>query len=282
MSLSSTQQRLLNLYRRHGSRGPVVAVTLLSVATSLFVTSIVMTMVVDLDSAEPGTLEVSLLIAGGIPLVVAPLSVRVITDLLARLDQAYLQVAALSVTDPLTGVANRRGFFGHAANALVDENQDEVVLAGMLDLDKFKQLNDQHGHHAGDQALLRVAELLREAVEPYGLVGRMGGDEFAFLAAGTPAEMGALEHVVRDRCSSFTVGTELAVRASLGVSSPQDGDNIDTLLARADSDLYRAKAARSTGLINARIARETGTVVLEQGAVGSGGHARHGSREPRY
>src|SRR3546814_4200103 len=97
-------------------------------------------------------------------------------------------MTALSMTDPLTGLNNRRGFVD-SLEALVA--QDATKATGALfyiDLDNFKQVNDTHGHQTGDEALLEVAALMKEQIRGGDLAGRLGGDEFALFLCGIGRE----------------------------------------------------------------------------------------------
>jgi diguanylate cyclase (GGDEF)-like protein/PAS domain S-box-containing protein len=146
--------------------------------------------------------------------------------------------------DPLTGLLNRRGF--EAALAAHVARARRYGAAGALlvvDLDGFKDVNDSHGHHAGDALLVACAEGLAERVRETDVLARLGGDEFAVLL---PVETGpravvvaeALVAVVRER------GAAVGVTASIGVAT-LDGEvvSVDELLVRADRAMYEAKAA---------------------------------------
>lgn len=86
--------------------------------------------------------------------------------------------------DPLTGLGNRRYFRGECARLeLASARDDRILLCGVIDVDDFKSVNDQHGHAAGDEVLRIVAEALASAVRPYDITARLGGDEFAFCLA---------------------------------------------------------------------------------------------------
>lgn len=150
--------------------------------------------------------------------------------------------------DPLTGLANRRG---------LDRVLDEACAGGqalgllLLDLDGFKQVNDRHGHHGGDDLLKQVAARLQGVTRPGDVVARLGGDEFAIVVRGTD-DVAVLSDVA-DRALSvlqapFTVlGQFASVGASVGVAvmSAQDSERwtVETLKRSADQALYGAKRA---------------------------------------
>src|SRR3954471_2715196 len=145
-----------------------------------------------------------------------------------------------SRTDPLTGSLNRRGFQQAGATLLAGVSRfGHPATLVLLDLDRFKDFNDAHGHAAGDELLCWVVHRMRGALRPTDSVARMGGDEFALLLAG--ADRTAAETAVG------RVREELAarVRVSCGMASaPAEGDHLDALYQRADAELYDTKRAR--------------------------------------
>jgi diguanylate cyclase (GGDEF)-like protein/PAS domain S-box-containing protein len=149
-------------------------------------------------------------------------------------------LATASRTDPLTGCLNRRGFQerADAELAAIERNGLGGAIL-MLDIDKFKPVNDVFGHAAGDELLCWVANTLQRSVRPSDAIGRLGGDEFAVLLA----EIGPDE--ARDRATA--IGEALAERApaSLGVALyPEDGTDVETLTRRADTRLYGTRRTR--------------------------------------
>jgi diguanylate cyclase (GGDEF)-like protein len=154
--------------------------------------------------------------------------------------------------DGLTGLANRAVFAERMEQALADaaERGGPVGLF-FVDLDRFKAVNDECGHHAGDELLCRVAERLLETVRAGDTVARLGGDEFAIVLSGVDgnAEVeAAAQRVSRAFEEPFEVGDELlSLGASVGQAVwPEDADEIEALMRHADAAMYRAKrAARS-------------------------------------
>ena len=148
-------------------------------------------------------------------------------------------------TDDLTGLLNRRAFH-QRLDALVHEARRSSRPLGLvlIDLDHFKQVNDQHGHHTGDTALVAVADALRDSVREHDVVARVGGEEFALLLPDTePDASFAIAERARRRVASQT---ELALRltVSAGLASyPVDGADSAALLRAADGALYDAKHA---------------------------------------
>ncbi|GIE74920.1 hypothetical protein Aph02nite_08700 [Actinoplanes philippinensis] len=150
------------------------------------------------------------------------------------------RLADSSRTDPLTGCLNRRGFDERVAAELADaERGDGPVTLVLLDLDHFKEVNDTHGHRAGDELLAWTGQELRADLRAHDAVGRLGGDEFAMLLPGTDA---ADAEIVVDRLRQRLRG---CAPASLGSATfPGDAADFAGLLVAADQRLYRDKAAR--------------------------------------
>lgn len=164
------------------------------------------------------------------------------------------------LTDELTVRVARDGLTGCLNHsALIDRLELEVTRAHresrslgfvMMDLDDFKAANDTHGHVAGDELLTALGAELNQAVRPYDLVGRVGGDEFAIVVPNTEeGEVRRLADRVRRRLTA--VGSPLGVGISVGVAVLGPGDDARTLRQRADQALYASKRSdppRSTAI----------------------------------
>ncbi|HKT80353.1 MAG TPA: sensor domain-containing diguanylate cyclase, partial [Vicinamibacterales bacterium] len=159
-----------------------------------------------------------------------------------------------SLTDPLTGLPNTRFMFMHLTRELSRAHRlkTEVSLL-VMDLDNFKEINDTHGHHVGDRALREVAGVLRAGIRPYDICVRYAGDEFIVVlsgCSGEEAERKRLELQTAVDALRFepVAGKLLAVGVSIGAAVfPHDGDTYETLLATADSRMYRDKTRRKRG-----------------------------------
>ena len=145
--------------------------------------------------------------------------------------------------DALTGLPNR---------VLLRERVDAALATGkafallVIDLDHFKQVNDNLGHAAGDALLKEVAGRLTRGVRPHDTVCRLGGDEFAVLLADAAAAEPTAARLRELMCEPTTIdGEPVAVGGSVGIASyPTDGRDLDELLRHADAEMYRAKTAR--------------------------------------
>jgi diguanylate cyclase len=166
---------------------------------------------------------------------------------LASLRKSNEALSAQSLTDPLTGLPNRRALVLELARMLARAARTATrVQVAFVDLDGFKTINDEHGHDIGDRFLLHIAHRLRAGVRIGDYAGRFGGDEFVVIAPGDEADRLG-ERVARSTATTFRHG---AVDidypgASVGVvvSGPGEAD-AEALLARADAAMYAVKKAR--------------------------------------
>ena len=167
-----------------------------------------------------------------------------------KVEQALLQsnkeLASLSITDPLTGVNNRRGFFEKSNVALSQAwREDTNVSLLMLDLDNFKRINDQYGHPAGDETLRQLALILDQQKREHDVVGRVGGEEFAILLVGSDREHASnfseriLQRVRQLRIQVQDTQTQFGFTVSIGVAEVKD--SLDDAWRLADTALYHAK-----------------------------------------
>lgn len=153
------------------------------------------------------------------------------------------ELEQLSATDGLTGIYNRMRFnelLEHYLQKSIRSHHDFGLV--MFDIDHFKQINDRYGHLKGDEALKWVAELTRQSVRSSDVVARWGGEEFALLLPDTDLEGSqTLAENLRKNIAAGRHGPDEPLSASFGVTVYSEGDSLETLLARADEALYRAK-----------------------------------------
>lgn len=152
------------------------------------------------------------------------------------------ELIRLAETDPLTGVYNRRAFFDRARLAAEQGGRPARISAILADIDHFKRINDEHGHDVGDVAIKAMAELIAGA----GIGGRLGGEEFGIVLPGCSLdEATARAERLREAVQALRIrGSRHAINftSSFGVSTWVEGDDVTTLLKRADLALYAAKS----------------------------------------
>ena len=181
----------------------------------------------------------------------------------AQLEAANRQLREASYTDPLTGLGNRRALYDTVGRLLSEARAAEAAppqfAIMMVDLDRLKPINDQHGHEAGDRVLLQVGEILKRVSRSSDQVVRWGGDEFLLLCQGADMDAAAdLAERIRASVSKqiFRVGEGVAARTSCSIGfsvfplipGAHDRGSFEESLAVADAALYGAKTQRNTWL----------------------------------
>jgi diguanylate cyclase (GGDEF)-like protein len=156
------------------------------------------------------------------------------------------QMESIATSDPLTGVLNRRGFERDAARRLTDSADDATGALLYIDLNDFKQINDEFGHEIGDQLLTIASERLRKSLRSCDIIGRPGGDEFVALVPDVDSEVAGklaarLTNALED---TYIIGRQqLRCAASIGLALyPKNANTLTGLLREADQAMYRAKA----------------------------------------
>lgn len=166
-----------------------------------------------------------------------------VLELIASLEELVDSARELANRDPLTGVANRRTLFAHGEALFLS---DDILSVLLIDVDRFKDVNDTHGHFVGDEVLRILVERCRRAVRDTDLVSRFAGDEFVILLPNTPyaeAERvaGRLSSHIRSTPFATSRG-ELPISVSVGVASREPTDlTMQEIMARADAAMYRFK-----------------------------------------
>ncbi|MCR9199122.1 MAG: diguanylate cyclase [Planctomycetaceae bacterium] len=164
-----------------------------------------------------------------------------------RQSREYVELKLAATRDALTGVANRGQLETQLRHLLDDYHNHEgarSLSAIFLDVDKFKKINDTHGHNAGDQVLVDLTRLLQHETYSGEVIARYGGEEFVVLCPDTDLEAAVRRaERLRDAITKSSIGgiSGLSVTSSFGVSTAHVGDTVQTLLERADACLYRAK-----------------------------------------
>lgn len=186
-------------------------------------------------------------------LILAPIILGPLVHMAVRLDSLCERLRQAALTDPLTGLANRRAFFEEAAARLrYAPGGPEAPLYAilMIDADRFKDINDRHGHETGDAALAhlagRICDSLARAGEEAPLIARLGGEEFIVLLTGVTAAGARLAaEVICEGIRSTTMtfrDQRLSMTVSIGVWVGS-GRSLDQALSLADRAVYAAKAA---------------------------------------
>jgi len=166
-------------------------------------------------------------------------SFSVVTYLIFKLELALEEAKTDAFLDPLTGVLNRRALAQFAHRFLPRVSPDVVVI---IDCDGFKRVNDQYGHRAGDHILQMLAKLLEAETRHSDMVVRMGGDEFALILSDADPQiagrvLGRVEATFRQQMQD--AGYECSI--SIGIAESEEAADLDELLHRADTAMYRQK-----------------------------------------
>ncbi len=155
---------------------------------------------------------------------------------------------SLAVTDPLTGLLNRRTIGERTAEMISSAQRKQKSIAFMmLDLDNFKNINDMHGHSAGDAVLKQVADRLSKVLPPQNLLARLGGDEFACAFIFDPEQPKMVERIADDLIEAIATpivenGISLEVTTSIGIARyDSESEGVDVLMRRADIAMYSSK-----------------------------------------
>lgn len=140
-------------------------------------------------------------------------------------------------TDGLTGVFNRRYFLRTLENTTADTKKEFAIA--IVDIDNMKEINDNFGHHKGDEVLQRMARTIKEGIRQTDLVARLGGDEFGIIFANISGDHQVLLQRLRKQLDTS------GIAASFGLACyPKDANDVENLIAVADARMYRQKKTR--------------------------------------
>ncbi|WP_397433541.1 putative bifunctional diguanylate cyclase/phosphodiesterase [Pseudomonas chlororaphis] len=167
---------------------------------------------------------------------------------MSEVRHLHQQLEYQAVTDPLTGLLNRRGFYQTVESVLLrSERSGKSLVLLYLDLDGFKRVNDSLGHDAGDRVLRWVSEQMKACLRSFDILARMGGDEFtALLELEFPEQAAKISEKLIERISICQQidGLDVALGASIGIAIyPDCGSNLDGLMRAADIAMYESKRA---------------------------------------
>jgi diguanylate cyclase (GGDEF)-like protein len=190
------------------------------------------------------------------PIAITPKTVQDILAYVAEKEQSLsdlrgrvAELERLLETDELTGLLNRRGFDAAARRTLAGATRyGETGVLALIDLDRFKNVNDDHGHAAGDAALRLIGQILAENIRATDYAARLSGDEFAILwvravPSALPQRIRTLKRRL-DRALLEWDEATIPLRASVGTAAYDKTTSLEDLMRRADKAMYRQKHAR--------------------------------------
>jgi len=165
-----------------------------------------------------------------------------------RLQNELAQTSEMVRHDPLTGALNRKGLDeAYDREVARARRRNAPMCIALLDVDNFKQLNDRHGHQVGDEALVHLARVIREALRPNDTLARYGGEEFLVLLPDTDEDdaLNALVRLQRELTKKFFMNNneKLLVTFSAGVTTVREEEDSKETIGRADAAMYQAKKA---------------------------------------
>lgn len=209
---------------------------------------------IPLEERDRGVTQTAIVLAAlwlGLLALTGGLVYRFVLGLTRRLETTEMELRRAAATDSLTGLPNRRATMERLSSELARARREGgSVGVIMIDIDRFKSLNDTHGHQAGDAGLAVTAGRISETIREYDLAGRIGGEEFLIIAPGTASdELAALAERVRRAVDGGPISLPegkafyLTVSAGYALWNNDRDEREDALLRRADDALYAAKSS---------------------------------------
>ncbi len=225
-------------FRQHS---PLIATVILS----LYALGISLVIMVPINILLDGSLLVGLVISGIICFVIVPLHLYHTFYLIQTLEQAREQFRIAAITDPLTGTYNRRWFTQilHQYTAQPVPSFAYLVLM-IIDIDRFKTINDTYGHLTGDVVIQHVCTQIRTSIRSIDVLSRIGGEEFALMVYAAPDEAMSLAERLRMLVATTPLvhnGMVIACTVSVGIAVAAHPSEVSQLFRYADQALYQAK-----------------------------------------
>jgi diguanylate cyclase (GGDEF)-like protein len=255
--MTASQMQMLDRASRARRRSAILPLVLAGVALALLVAAVA-TLIASSQHATTTHAATAPWVALGVVALLAAALWALFAGFLAdrrRLTRLTGEVLQLARTDPLTGLPNRRRLQDSLAEAMAHARRyDEPLSVLMIDLDRFKRINDTHGHDTGDRVLRAVAACMTEVLRDCDVYGRWGGDEFLAVLGHTSLDgaRGAAQRLCE--CAGALdlrrAGIDTGVRLSIGCAAA--GNDVAEVLHAADAAMYEAKRRGQGGVAVAR------------------------------
>lgn len=203
---------------------------------------------------EPSRIWFELLISGAITVAVAFPTIALVLRQHRKVEALKSDLEQLSATDRMTGLLNRQSFLMRLEE-LVGRTPANISAGSFayLDADRFKQINDSHGHMTGDRVIELIAQSIRDSVRKCDLTARLGGEEFGiFLAGATGEQAGEVADRIRRTIAEARLASPIPlpeVSVSIGVAAHKPGEGVTVTMQEADESLYAAKQAGRNAVV---------------------------------